>query len=118
MVVSIPQRGYTAGQNIDLRVDVHSKSGESIYEINAQLIRKMRFMGTEDAKMTIVTMLNEETVHASSAIHGETNAYQIKITVPSTPPTDEKSSKIIQISYNLRVKIYDELVKRITNYEF
>lgn len=109
MVARIPQRGYTPGQNIDLQLNIENNSSEEVQTVLVQIIKEVTFYANRTAtasppqSTSDTVVLSDQLIDGFNSNHEQMKTYHIRIVVPSTPPSDEKTSNIIHIAYKLQV---------------
>lgn len=105
MAARIPHLGFTPGQNIDLLFNIHNKSSEDVQAVLVQILKEVAFDFNQilNEKATDSSVLSDQTLDGFDTRDTDMKTYRIKIVVPSTPPTDEKTCSIIKITYKLRV---------------
>lgn len=110
----LSQQGLVPGQNIDVQLDVLNRSIENIRSIKVQLIREVALTSFKEngyvRGQTGTTKLTKQMLDLCESDHKEIKTYNVSITVPSTPPSDEHTNKYIKISYKILVKIKNFLL--------
>lgn len=108
----IPQQGYSPGQNINLQLNIQNESTEEVSNMLVHIIKDVKFMFIETSsndRYPIPTEYMDSVELTDQILDGfETNdtkmkTYKVHVVVPATAPTDETTSRIIKISYKLRV---------------
>lgn len=108
LTASIPTSGYAPGQAIPLQLDVQNKSDRNVSEFRFDLIKAITCFDTiqknrKKYKKLLVTVLTDGC---------PANACTVKlpeIIVPPAPSTDTVSSKILQVTYELKVSAFKQL---------
>lgn len=102
ITASLPTSGYAPGQAIPLQLDVQNKSDRNVSEFKIELIKSITCFDSiqknqKKYKKLLVTVLTDGC---------PANACTVKapeIIVPPAPSTDTVSSKILQVTYELKV---------------
>lgn len=109
MTTIIRKRGFAPGESIHMQLDVHNKSSEEIGAIMVQIIKQLKYAGNcEELERKLdrkySTKLNGEILEGFRSSKEAMRSYCLALFVPSTAPSDEKTSGLIKISYKLRVR--------------
>lgn len=102
ITATIPTSGYAPGQAIPLQLDVQNKSDRNVTEFKIELIKVITCVDSiqknrKKYKKLLVSVLTDDC---------PANACSVKlpeIIVPPAPSTDTVSSKILQVTYELKV---------------
>lgn len=106
ITASIPTSGYAPGQAIPLQLDVQNKSDRNVLEFKIELIKAITCFDSiqknrKKYKKLLVTVLTDGCPANVSTVKLP------EIIVPPAPSTDTVSSKILQVTYELKVSGYN-----------
>lgn len=112
LIGRLPWQVYVPGESIELLLDVLNESGEDIKTINVKFVREVSLCtSTNDCHGERTTAFYYDSVQlyqgqfeGCESKKKYIKTYRISIAVPSTPPSDQ-NSKIINVSYEILVKI-------------
>lgn len=102
ITASIPTSGYAPGQAIPLQLDVQNKSDRNATEFKIELIKSITCFDSihknrKKYEKLLVTVLTD------GCPANDCTVKMPEIIVPPAPSTDTVSSKILQVTYELKV---------------
>lgn len=122
---SIPVGGYVPGQTIELSLHIDNRSDETFqnFVIRIMKVRRQNISSCNRVEELDLSLQHiQYHTHANSAVTtydkiaiksyscngcptNQSRTYNLGITVPPLPPTDESTSNIIKVSYRLQVRL-------------
>ncbi|KAG4069557.1 hypothetical protein HA402_006923 [Bradysia odoriphaga] len=100
----LPVGGYTAGQAIELFLDINNKSDETFNELQVQIVKHIQYYTHANSSRTTSDVIELAENRCGGCAKNQAKTYKINVTVPPVPPTDESTSNIVKVTYRLRVR--------------
>lgn len=104
LTASVPQTGYVPGESIVISAQVINLSGSTVdymkFELR-QLIVYHSQTPNRNTKEELRTILQKR---SAGVAQNNEERYEISIPIPSLPPTNTNSCRIIYVSYDIRIE--------------
>lgn len=104
MSVELPISGFVAGQKIDFAIAINNPSGVTVEELKVSLKKIVRY-NSDSPRMLTKEVIESCKVEKFPGVPKKSKGnFNLNIVVPPIPPTSQFFCKVINISYELKVK--------------
>lgn len=107
----IPVAGYTAGQTIDVEINVENKSNQNCI-FRVELAKRIEYH-SNDGKTIQETKIIGKNGQVGISQGDTVSSFRTSLLIPPTPPTDVTISKVCKMRYVLQVSIIFEIFRMI-----
>lgn len=104
LTASIPQTGYVPGQNIVIQAQVINLSGSTIDQMKFVLRQSIVYHSQTPTRATKEELRTIQQKRSTGVAQNNEERFEISLPIPSTPPTNVGSCRIIFISYDIKVE--------------
>ncbi|KAJ6636531.1 Arrestin domain-containing protein 3 [Pseudolycoriella hygida] len=100
----IPVGGYVPGQSIELFLRINNRSDQTIQNFIIQIIKNIQYHTHANSSSTKIDKIVVKSAVCDGCPKNVSRAYTLSIVVPPVPPTDESTSNIVKVSYQLQIQ--------------
>lgn len=104
LTASIPQTGYVPGQSIIIQAQVINLSGSNVEQMKFELRQHIDYHSQTPTRSTKEELRSILTKRSAGVQQNNEERYEINLPIPSLPPTNMNSCRIIFISYDIKIE--------------